>query len=141
MTFQFLRLAYGAMLVAMLFIPFGVYHSTSEPYIEGFLWGYHLPLGYVGLLSGVVVILYPMLTMPRRLRFGSLMMLIGLFLLLSFFFSPKDYFINVLHGTSFNSGQIDVDYPVGNSVVWGLSLLSIVIGLALRIKWVHPTSS
>lgn len=75
-----------------------------------------------------------MLTMPRRLRFGSLMMLIGLFLLLSFFFSPKDYFINLLHGTSFNSGQIDVDYTVGNSAVWGLSLLSIVIGLALRTK-------
>ena len=129
MRLQLLRLVYGVMLGALLVTPFGVYHSRSEPYITGSLWGYHLPIGYVGLLLGLLVVLYPRLNTLRSLKLSSLMIFIGLFLLLSFLFFPKDYFINLLHGTSFSPGQIDVDFPVGNSAVLGLSLLSIIFGL------------
>ena len=138
MRLQLLRLVYGIMLGAMLVTPFGVYHSRSEPYITGYLWGYHLPIGYVGLLLGLLVVLYPRLSTLRSLRFSSLMIFIGLFLLLSFFFSPKDYFINLLHGTNFSSGQIDVDFSVGNSAVWGLSLLSIALGLVSFLCYRYP---
>ena len=129
MRVQLLRLTYGVMLGALLVTPFGVYHSRSEPYITGSLWGYHLPIGYVGLLLGIAVILYPRLNTLRSLRFSSFMPFIGLFLLLSVFFSPNDYFINLLHGTNFSSGQIDVDFPLGNLAVLWLSLLSIAFGL------------
>ena len=92
MRLQLLRLTYGVMLSALLVMPFGAYHSRVEPYIIGFLWGYHLPIGYVGLLLGIVVVLYPRLNKLRSLRFSSFMPFIGLFLLLFFFFSPKHYF-------------------------------------------------
>jgi hypothetical protein len=144
MRLQLLRLAYGVMLGALLFTPFGVYHSRVEPYIIGYLWGYNLPIGYVGVLLGIVAVLYPRLNALRRLRFSSFMPFIGLFLLLSFFFSPKDYFINLIHGTNFSPVQIDVDFPVGNSAVLGLSLLSIFSGLVSFIRgWLpkEPHSS
>ncbi len=134
MRLQFLHLAYGVMLAALLFTPFGVYNSRVEPYITGYLWGYNLPIGYVGVLLGIVAILYPRLNALRRLRFSSFMSFIGLFLLISFVFSPKDYFINLIHGTNFSSVQIDVDFAVGNSAVLGLSILSIAFGLVSFIR-------
>ena len=134
MALKPLRLCYSLVLIALLFIPFGVYHSRSEPYIIGSLWGYHLPIGYIGLLLGLFVIFYSRMAFGKDLRFGSVMIVIGFLLILSFLFSPKDYFINLLNGTSFNGFQIDIDYPIGNSVVWGLSLLSIAAGFVLRIK-------
>jgi len=125
------------MLFAILFTPFGVYHSRSEPYIIGNLWGYDLPIGYIGLASGLLVILYQKIDFLKKSKFGSIMIIIGIFLLLSFLFSPKDFFINLLNGTSFSAGQIDIDSPVGNSAVWGLSLFSIITGLLLRIKQLY----
>jgi len=129
MRLHFLRLAYGITLAALFFMPFGVYHSRVEPYITGYLWGYNLPIGYLGLLLGIAAVLYPKLNKLRSVRFSSFTPFIGLFLLLSFFFSPKDYFINLIHGTNFSSVQIDVDFAVGNPAVLGLSILSIAFGL------------
>jgi hypothetical protein len=37
--FQFIHLAYSIMLGTLLVMPIGVYHSISEPYITGYLWG------------------------------------------------------------------------------------------------------
>ena len=124
-----LRLAYGVMVGAFLVMPFGVYHSISEPYITGYLWGYNLPIGYVGLLLCIMVVLYPRLNVMRSFRLSSLISLIGLFLLFTLYFSPNYYFINLLHGTSFSSGQIDVDFALGNTAVIGLSFFSIILGL------------
>jgi hypothetical protein len=127
--FQFVRLAYGVMLGAFLIAPLGVYHSISEPYITGYLWGYNLPIGYVGLLLGILVVLYPQVTSLRNLKFSLLMPLIGLALLLTVLFSPNYYFINLQNGTSFSSGQIDIDFQLGNSATVWFSLLSISLGL------------
>jgi hypothetical protein len=134
MRLHFLRLAYGVMLGALLVMPFGVYHSRVEPYITGYLWGYNLPIGYLGLLLGIAAVLYPRLNTLRSLRFSSFMPIIGLTLFLTFLFSPKDYFINLVHGTNFSSVQIDVDFAVGNSAVLGLSILSIAFGLVSFIR-------
>lgn len=141
MILQSLRLVYVLVLIGVLFVPFGAYHSMSEPYIQGYLWGYNLPVGYAGLVSGIVAILFPKLPTVRKLRFGSVMILLGLFLLLSFFFSPKDYFINLLRGTRFDGSQIDIDSPIGNSVVWGLSLFSVASGSLLRTRRIYPAPS
>ena len=130
---QFFRLAYGLALASLLFIPFGVYHSTSEPYITGLLYGFHLPTGYIGLLLGITMVLYPKFAKVKNLRFETLLLLAGFFILLSLFF-PSEYFINVLNKTSFNSSQIDIDYPVGNLAVWGLSILSLSLWLGLKIR-------
>jgi hypothetical protein len=138
MRVRLLRLTYGVMLGALLVTPFGVYHSRSEPYITGYLWGYHLPIGYVGFLLGIAVVLYPRLNMHRSLRFSSFMPFIGLFLLLFVFFSPSDYFINLLHGTNFSSIQIDVDFPLGNIAALWLSLLSIIFGFVSSLCYRHP---
>jgi hypothetical protein len=123
--FRFLRLTYGVVLSALLVVPFGVYHSKVEPYVVGSLWGCQLPVGYVGLLLGLLMVFYPRLNILRRFKFSSLMLLAGIALFLSFIFFPKDYSINLLHGTGFSPSQIDVDYQVGNLAVLGLSLLSI----------------
>jgi hypothetical protein len=131
---QVLRLLYGVMLCLILVTPFGVYHSVSEPYIIGYLWGYNLPIGYVGLLCGVAMILYPRLNTLKSSGFSSLMPFIGLILLISFLVTPNYYFINLLQGTSFSSGQIDVDFQVGNSAAMAFSLLSIALGIAFTRK-------
>jgi hypothetical protein len=134
---QILRLVYGLVLAAMLFTPFGVYHSLSEPYIIGYLWGYNLPIGYVGLASGLLAIYYKKIDSLKKLEFGSIMIVIGVFLILTFLLEPKDFFINLQHGTSFSADQIDIDFQVGNSAVLGLSLFSIITGLLLRTKQFH----
>ena len=128
---QFLRVFYAAMLGALLVTPFGVYHSVSEPFVTGYLWGYNLPIGYVGLLSGIAVALYPKLSAFSRLRLSSLMPFIGLILLGSFLFAPNVYFINLLHGTNFSADQIDIDFQLGNTAAMSLALLSIFSGLLL----------
>ena len=131
--FKVLRVIYGVLLIAVLFVPFGAYHSRTEPFITGFLWGYELPVGYVALVSGLAVLLYPKLSLLKgRLDFA--VMMIGLVLLLSLSLSSKEFFINLFNGTSFSAGQIDVDSPVGNVVIWGLSLFSLALGFALRAK-------
>ena len=122
------------MLVMLLFVPFGAYYSRVEPYIIGYLWGYHLPVGYAGLIAGIMVVLYSKLALVRKLRFGSIMIVVELFLFLSFFFWPKVYSINLLQNTRFDGTQVDIDSSIGNSVVWGLSLISIIVGLLLSMK-------
>jgi hypothetical protein len=57
------------MLIVVLFIPFGVYHSMTEPYVAVALWGFLLPVGYVAAASGVAVILYPTATLLKGIRF------------------------------------------------------------------------
>jgi len=131
---QVVQIVYGVMLGGLLVMPFGVYHSISEPYIVGSLWGYQLPIGYVGVLLGILAVLYPKLGKLKTLRFSSLMIVIGVSLLSSFALIPSGYFINLLHGTSFSPSQIDVDFALGNSVVFGLALLSIVFGLGSFIR-------
>lgn len=126
-----LRLAYGLTLIAILFIPFGSYHSFGEPAIYGVLWGYHLPVGYVALVLGVLVIFFPKMILASNYGFGATMVVIGLFLMLSLLLYPKQYSINLIHGTNVTA---DIDYPVGNSVTLFLSLFSIVVGLAARIS-------
>lgn len=134
MPVQPFRLMYGLSLVILLILPFGVYHSRAEPYIIGQLWGYHLPVGYVGFMSGIIVMFYSKLAHVEKLRFETFMVLAGLFLLFSFFLFSKVYSINLLHNTNFVGDQIDVDFPLGNTAVWGLSLLRITMGLFLRMK-------
>ena len=129
---QLVRLIYGIALAFLALTPFGAYHSISEPYVSGFLWGYNLPVGYIGLLLGILVILYPRFAVTRILRFSSVIVIIGLSLYLAFALSPTSYFINLLHGTNFISGQIDVDSPIGNLIVVWLSLFSVASGLVLR---------
>ena len=46
---ELVRIADSVMLGALLVTPFGVYPSVSEPYITSYLWGYDLPIGYIGL--------------------------------------------------------------------------------------------
>ncbi len=58
MMLRLLRLAYSAMLISVLFLPFGVYHTMVEPYASGVLWGFMLHVGYVAAASGMAVILY-----------------------------------------------------------------------------------
>jgi hypothetical protein len=128
--FQFVRLAYGIMLGALLVTPFGVYHSISEPYVIGYLWGYDLPIGYIGFFLCIVMILYPRASSLRSLKFSTFMPIIGLFLLLTLIFSPNYYFINLQHGTNFSASQIDIDFQLGNSAVVIFSILSIALGLA-----------
>ena len=130
----FLRLAYNAMLAALFFVSFGVYHSISEPYIQGCLFGYELPVGYVGLFLGILVIASPKLAFLKNKNFGSLMLLSGLLLFLALVLSPKEYFVNLIHRASFDYSHVDVKYSIGSTLAMWLSFLSFAIGLALWIR-------
>jgi hypothetical protein len=139
---QALRLSYSVLLGALLFTPFGIYHSITQPYVAGALWGYQLPVGYVGLLLGVLMAVYPKVGKLKTLPFSLLMVIAGASLGAALLFSPNTYFINLLHGTHFSPSQIDVDFALGNPAVLGLSLLSLAGGLvAFASKKIHPPRS
>ena len=129
MALQLLRLAYGAVLIAVLFVPFGLYHTMAEPYVSGALWGFMLPVGYVAAASGVTVILYPRSTLLKRLEFGYLLVIIGVSLLLSLLLFPRELSISLLYGTN----AIDMDYSTFNGAVFWLSLLSMATGIAIKV--------
>lgn len=128
-SLQILRLAYGAMLIAVLFLPFGFYNTMAEPYASGAVWGWMLPVGYVAAASGVAVIFYSRSKLLRRLGFGYLPMLVGVSLLLSLWLYPKQLSISLLHGTN----MIDTDRSTFTGVVFWLSLLSVAAGIATKI--------
>ena len=129
MALQLLRLAYGAVLIAVLFVPFRLYHTMAEPYVSGALWGFMLPVGYVAAASGVTVILYPRSTLLKRLEFGYLLVVIGVSLLLSLLLFPRELSISLLYGTN----AIDMDYSPFTGAVFWLSLLSIAAGIAIKV--------
>ena len=126
---KLLRLAYGAVLIAVLFVPFGFYNTMAEPYVSGAVWGFMLPVGYVAAASGVTVILYPRSTLLKRLEFGYLLVIIGVSLLLSLLLFPRELSISLLYGTN----AIDMDYSTFTGAVFWLALLSIGAGVAVRV--------
>src|SRR3989304_7859412 len=99
----------------------------------GYIWGYHLPIGYIGIVLGLLVFLSPK-TMVRKLNFGTVMVIIGLFLIISLYLSPAEYFINLIHGTNFPGGAINVEYPIGYTATLFVAMFSIIVGLATRIS-------
>jgi hypothetical protein len=126
---QIIRLAYGATLLAVLFLPLGLYHTMAEPYVSGALWGFMLPAGYIAAASGVAVILYPRVKVLNRLGLGYLLMVVGVSLLLSLWLYPRELSISLLHGTN----MIDIDYSTFTGAVFWLSLLSVGIGIAIKM--------
>ncbi len=105
---KILRIVFGMLLVAVLFIPFGVYHSLTEPYIVGHLWGFLLPVGYVAAALGIGVIVFSKSTLLRRFGLGYYLMLVGLLLLFFLLAFPSKYFINLIQGTNFSFDSIDI---------------------------------
>jgi hypothetical protein len=126
---QILRLAYGAVLIAVLFLPFGLYNTMAEPYISGVVWGFMLPVGYIAAVSGVAVIFYPRSRLLRRLGFGCLLIVVGVLLLLSLGLYPRELSISLLHGTNI----IDIDYSTFTGAVFWLSLLSVIAGVTIKM--------
>ena len=127
---QILRLAYGALLIAVLFLPFGLYNTMAEPYVSGAVWVFMLPVGYVAAAAGVTVILYPRSKSLRRLGFGYLLIIVGVSLLLSLWLYPRELSISLLYGTN----MIDIDYSPFTGAVFWLSLLSLAAGTATKMK-------
>jgi hypothetical protein len=129
MALQILRIAYGVLIVAIFFLPFGLYHTMAEPYVSGALWGFMLPVGYIAAASGIVVIFFPRFKTLRRLGLGHLLIVVGVSLMLSLLLYPKELSISLLHGTN----MIDIDYSTFSGAVFWLSLLSIVTGIMIKI--------
>ncbi len=128
-----MRLIYGMALIGLLFAPFGSYHSFGTPSIYGILWGFHLPVGYIGLVLGMLVILSPKFIFARKYSFAVALVMMGVLLIGSVWLFPKEYFINWLNGTSFSGTQIDIDYAVGNAVTLFIGMASIIAGIVSRI--------
>lgn len=136
MMLEILRLAYGAVLISVLFLPFGLYNTMVEPYASGAVWGFMLPVGYVAAASGVAVILYPRSKLLRRLGLGYLLMALGVSLLLSLWLYPRELSISLLHGTN----MIDIDYSTFTGAVFWLSVLSVAAGIAIKMTRIFKTS-
>lgn len=136
MALQILRVAYGAVLIAVFFLPLGFYNTMAEPYVSGAVWGFMLPVGYVAATSGVAVIFYPRSRLLRRLGFGYLLIVIGVLLLLSLWLYSRELSISLLHGTN----VIDIDYSTFTGAVFWLSLLSIVVGIAVKMRRIFTAS-
>ena len=111
---QILRLVYGATLIAIFFLPFGLYNTMAEPYVSGAVWGFMLPVGYVAEASGTVVIFYPRVKLLKNLGLGYLLIFVGVSLLLSLWLYPRELSISLLHGTN----MIDLDYSTFTGAVF-----------------------
>ena len=135
MGLQILRLAHGAMLIAVLFLPFGLYNTMAEPYVSGAVWGFMLPVGYVAAASGLAIIFYPRSKLLRRLGLSYLLMVIGVSLLLSLRLYPRSLSISLLHGTN----MIDIDYSAFTGVVFWLSLLTVAVGIGIKMTNIYTT--
>jgi hypothetical protein len=129
-----MRLAYGMALIAVLFTPFGVYHSRVEPYIVGSLWGYNLPIGYIGLALGMLMLLFPKTILAKKASLGVALVVTGFFLIGSLYLIPKESFINWINGTNFSGSQIDVDFAIGNAITLFMGLFSIIAGIVARLS-------
>jgi len=127
-------LVYGAALIALLPMQYGVYHSFSEASVMGILWGYHLPIGYLGLALGLLVMAYPHSGLTKKVSLAALMTSIGFLFVITILLTPEEYFVSLIHQANPMTAMIDIDYPIGNSLVWGLSLFSVTTGLLLRIR-------
>jgi hypothetical protein len=136
MALQILRMAYGAVLIAVFFLPFGLYNTMAEPYVSGAVWGFMLPVGYVAAASGVAVIFYPRSKLMRRLGFGHLLIVIGVSLLLFLWLYPRELSISLLHGTN----AVDIDCSTFTGAVFWLSLLSIAAGITIKMTRIFTTS-
>jgi hypothetical protein len=129
MALQILRLAYGAVLIAVLFLPFGIYNTMAEPYVSGAVWGFMLPVGHIAAASGAAVILYPRSKLLRKIGFSYLLIVVGVSMLLSLWLYPREYSISLLYGTN----MIDIDYSTFTGAVFWLSLLSAAAGTAISL--------
>ena len=132
-VFLITRIGYALLLLTILFIPFGTYHSTQEPYIIDSLWGFHLPVGYISFISSITVLLLTK-SPNKKFKVETIMILTGLLLLVSLFLYPKEYSINLIHGTNFSNSQIDIDSLIGNTITIFLSIISIASGAYFKIK-------
>lgn len=126
---QILRLVYGALLIAVLFVPFAFYNTMAEPYVSGAIWGFMLPIGYVAAASGIAIIFYPRSKWLKKLGFGYLLTLIGISMALSLWLYPRTLSISLIYGTN----MIDTDYSTFTGAVFWLSLLSVVAGIMIKI--------
>lgn len=136
MKIQILRLAYGAVLITVFFLPFGLYSTMAEPYVSGAVWGFMLPVGYVAVASGVAVILYPRSKLLRTLGLGYLLIAVGVSLLLSMWLYPRELSISLLYGTN----MIDLDSSTFTGAVFWLSILSVAAGTAIKMAKIFATS-
>ena len=133
---QIFRLAYGALLIAVLFVPFAFYHTMAEPYVSGAIWGFMLPVGYVAAASGVAVIFYPRSKLLKKLGFGYLLTLIGISVALSLLLYPRTLSISLIYGTN----MIDTDYSTFSGAVIWLSLLSSAAGITIKMARIFKLS-
>jgi hypothetical protein len=133
---QILRLAYGALLIAVLFVPFAFYHTMAEPYVSGAIWGFMLPIGYVAAASGIAIIFYPRSKLLKKLGFGYLSILIGISMVLSLWLYPRTLSISLIYGTN----MIDTDYSTFSGAIFWLSLLSTAAGITIKIARIFKVS-
>lgn len=134
MNFKPLRVLFGIALMSLLLAPFGIYHSFSEASVMGSLWGYHLPIGYLGLVAGLLVVAYPKTGLTKKVSLSSLLIVIGVLLIITQALTTEKYFAGLIHGATSNTAMIDIDYPFGNWLVWGLIFVSVAGGLLLNAR-------
>lgn len=133
MALSILRLAYGAVLIAVLFVPFGVYH-TGFPYVTGVLWGFMLPIGYVSAASGAMMILYSRSDSLKRLGFGNLLLLSGAVMFFALVAFPNELFSELLRVVNLGADWVNVNFPVVSNAVWILSFVSVLAGFVTRTR-------
>ena len=94
----------GMLLIASAFVPLGPYHFVGEADINGVLWNFMLPTGWLALIFGVVLLFHMRLGI-KNMRLAMLI-LVGSGSIIFFRFQDVDYFLGLWHGVK---GNFDVD--------------------------------
>ena len=93
-----------------------------------------MPIGYLGLVAGLLVVAYPKTGLTKKVSLSSLLIVIRVLLIITQALTTEKYFAGLIHGATSNTAMIDIDYPFGNWLVWGLIFVSVAGGLLLNAR-------
>ena len=121
------RSMFGIICIIALFSPLAVYHYLGEASISGTLWAFMTPIGYVALILGIILVLYPKLWLHRRLRFPNLLIASGILMIIIYLVQPVKFFLALWHGTTV---EYDIDmYSPLVSLPFYLGVVSLLYGV------------
>lgn len=127
---EILRYLLGFLYIISLFSPLAVYHSLEEPYLQGILWAFMTPLGYISLVIGILIIFYNKLKFVNRLHHSSLIFYSGIIIILTWLLQPTKTILKMYYSTT---TEFDLDYY---SPLTTLPIIIAVISILYKLVYI-----
>lgn len=124
-------IVFGFLFIASAFVPLGPYHNEGGLDISGTLWNFMLPTGWLGIISGVILLLHEAVGMKSKLLAYAIFTT-SLLLILLFLLQDADYFISLWNGVSGLDFDVDAQWFLA-PVSFYLGIIGVFTSLLLMI--------